>query len=99
MWEGRRRSCQTLRKQIPLGTILVKVVSINFKWGNTQTSPYGVVQTFDLFASFHEQGRSLEKESLMKETYQERHKQALLPQHTSTQRLHSPMTTLKVVTS
>lgn len=99
MWESKRRSCRTLRKQIPLGAILVKVVSIDFKRGNTQTSPYGVVQTFDLFASFHEQGRSLEKESLMKETYQERHKQALLPQHTSTQRLHSPMTTLKVVTS
>lgn len=68
----------------------------SLKRENNQTSPYGIVQTFDLFTRFHKQGTKFKKE---KPNERDTQKHAPLPKHTPTQRLHSPMTTLKVVTS
>lgn len=66
-------------------------VPSTWKRGYSQTSPYGVVQTFDLFDKFHKQERKLEKEKPIERDIPRK------KQNTSIQRLQSP--TLKVVTS
>lgn len=60
------------------------------------------VELYRLFIfslGFINKEESLKMENLMKGTHRERQKYALLPKHTSTQRFHSPVTTLEDMTS
>lgn len=70
--------------------VLVKARPHIFKGGPSRLVPYGAVQTFDLFTSFHKQGKFLKGN--LERALQKDRSMPSSPNCTSTHRLHSPMT-------